>query len=122
MPGTTPPSHDSPVLIPDEIVAWMESGTAVPAEFIIQADLPRRSVAVIERATGRRDFSDVSGNTVERMERLMALAAAVRRTILTEASVLKAAGAIAVSALPEELRRISQLPGIREIRFNRKRR
>lgn len=98
----------------------MESGSTVPAEFIVQADLPRRSVAVNKRATGGHGFAGVSGSSEERKAILFTLAGSVRDAIRTEPVVLKAAGAVAVSVLPDELRRISELPGIREIRFNRK--
>lgn len=118
MSNATPSSSDFQATIPAEIAKWLESETAAPAEFIIQADLPGRTVAVSNSAT--RQFESVSGMNADRQVRLFSLAAAIRDIILTEPSVLKAAGAIAVLALPEQLRRISRLPGIREIRFNRK--
>lgn len=106
--------------MPVDVVEWIDSGSTVPAEFIIQADLPRRSVAVSKGASRIRQFSVASGSNAERQVLLSEFVAAVRDVIETDPVVLKAAGAVVVSASPDELRRILQLPSVREIRFNRK--
>ena len=106
--------------LPDEISEWAESGDPEPRDFIIQADLPKRSVQV-EYRNGKAAFTGVETMSAsdDRASQLESLLHSIEACISHEAKLLKTAGAIVVRAIPDELRMISKLPGIREIRTNR---
>lgn len=119
MPKVTP-SSDFHSKLQSDVVEWLDSSSSVPAEFIIQADLPRRSVAVSKGASRIRQLSIASGDSAERQVMLSKLASAVHGIVEKDIVVLKAAGAVVVSASADELKQILLLPNVREVRFNRK--
>lgn len=113
------PSNAKTTSIPEAILAWMASDAAAPEEFIVQADLPRRTVGISKSDKGTRFELNDTGSS-DRDATLMRLYEAMRKFVPSDVKLLKAAGAIAVRVLPDQLRCIAAIPGIREIRPNRK--
>lgn len=115
-------SKTTPVAVPQEVTEWMECADSQPREFIVQADLPKRKVS-LSFEKGRRVFAEIASeadSVKDRLEILERLMASIAEVAPDDAKVLKSAGAIAVRVLPKQLQQIAALPGIAEIRINRK--
>jgi hypothetical protein len=98
------------------------SASSERAQWIIQADLPARQVEFNEDPRSRRLVPGAVVNTgaKERERRLQALFAFLSSKLAKKPILLRSAGAVSVSATPEELTRISKHPLIKRIEPNRR--
>ena len=111
---------NEPIPIPETASDWMKSKDPEPRTFIVQAELPRRTVSV-KRSGVRHRFSSVDHTSNGDREKLLqALLKSIEAIVPGDARTLKSAGAIVVRALPHHIQQIATLPGIREIHENRK--
>ena len=108
------------VAIPESVHDWLDSDQPSPREFIVVADLPKRTVEMERPSKGVPRFTSIRGpQSAERDERLAELLVKIHSIVpCDQAKTLKAAGAIAVRALPEHIREIALLPAVREIQMN----
>ncbi|MFK7767694.1 MAG: hypothetical protein AB8B55_10775 [Mariniblastus sp.] len=103
---------------------WVEdsSNEKSSGDFIVQVELPKRTVKV-KRAKGRPVFFGLTDEADgDREVRLKEILEQVIELKLADSKVkiLHTAGAIVVSATPEELKKIAALAGVKTIAANRK--
>lgn len=113
----------SGVVIPTAVHEWLDSDQPSPREFIVIPDLPKRTVEMARSSKGLPRFTNVrETQRGERDERLAELLVKIHSIVpCDQAKALKAAGAIAVRAMPEHIREIAMLPAVREIQLNARR-
>ncbi|MDA1016429.1 MAG: hypothetical protein O3A00_18470 [Planctomycetota bacterium] len=105
---------DAKLILTEEFDEWFHD----PREFIVEARLPRRQVLIAHTGIRRspREIVSEPGNRAAELERV---AHQVEAVVPGSMNILQSAGAIAVRALPAELRAIALIPGVRTIRANR---
>ena len=113
-------SHKSSLDVSAEIQQWMESDADSPREFIVQVELPHPQIEV-RTVRGRPRFDrPISDSNDDRDERLQRTLKEIQNLNPLDSRVLRAAGAIVVRVLPQQLKEIASLPGIRAVFPNRK--
>jgi hypothetical protein len=99
-----------------------DQATTKHDEWIVQADLPARQVEFARSPDSRRSIPTGITNVdaAERERRLQELFAFLSSIVAEKPVLLRSAGAVSVSATPEELNRISKHPLVKDIKPNRR--
>ena len=109
--------------VPDaELRSWVWASGKEPREIIIEAAVPARKVAFDARVGSWPTPKELreEHNGVTRSEILTALKSYLRALLGVEPTLLAAAGALAVEATGEQVRRLLEHPFVKAVRPNRK--
>ena len=114
-------SSNIPILS-NPVADWLRSKPEGVQEFIIELDRPKRTVHVKRIDQGRVLFPDVTTeNTSPETIDIEKIGDSVRKITHRDAVRLHNLGAIVFRANANELDDITSIPGIKRIRFNRRR-
>jgi hypothetical protein len=99
-----------------------EQAASAREEWIVEANLPVRQLEFERDSRSGRSVPTgiASANSVEREQRLQDLLAFLSSVLSEKPVLLRAAGAVSVSATPEELTRIAKHPLVKRIERNRR--
>ncbi|MEZ5582010.1 MAG: hypothetical protein R3F37_03805 [Candidatus Competibacteraceae bacterium] len=104
-----------------DLLDWLASDNASPRDLIVELKLPKRLVVFQRDVAGRQTPNAIRNSTPnERDERLSELNRYLHDDLKLPTHVLRAAGAIAVSANKEKVKEILDHPLVKAIRSNRR--